>query len=162
MKNPIHTRSLMAVMLIAAMATSALAPLAEASHRQVRRVRGPVVERRVVVRSVAPRVVRYHRHAPYARYTVWRSPHGPAIAGFLGGLFLGATLAHAAPAGYAYWDPYCHESFVSLDLYYSHSLRHRHDHQVYVVEVPRGYHEGDFHYCDRCDQEYWGDEHECD
>jgi hypothetical protein len=162
MRTFFRTRRVMVVMLAAAMATGALAPLAEAGRRHERRYRGPVVERRVVVRPAYRRVVRAHRHVPYARYTVWRSHRGPVIAGFLGGLFLGATIANAAPVGYAYWDPYCHRSFGSLEVYYSHSHRHRHDGVVHVIEMPRGYHHDDAHYCDACDRDYWGDEHECD
>jgi hypothetical protein len=161
MKTILRLRRVMVGALIATMAIGALAPFAEAGHRKGRRYKGYTVERRVVVRP-AYRTVVARRPVPYARYTVWRSNRGPVIAGFLGGLFLGATIANAAPAGYAYWDPYCHRSFASLDVYYSHSYGHHHDRVVHVIEVPDRCDWNDVHYCDRCDEQYWGDDHECD
>src|SRR5262249_18665677 len=80
-----------------------------------------------------PTIVRY-RQPTYSTYVVRRSNAGPVFAGFLGGLFLGASLAHAAPAGYAYYDPYCHESFATLDVYYEHVPVHHHPSVVRVIE----------------------------
>ena len=47
---------------------------------------------------------------------------------------MGATLAHAAPAGYAYYDPYCHEDFATLEVYRSHLYHHHHPGIVRVIE----------------------------
>lgn len=106
------------------------------------------MERRVVLRE---------HHAPCGRYAVWRSSRGPAIAGFLGGLFLGATLSHAAPSGFVYWDPYCHRGFASLELYEEHCERHAHGAEIDVVEAPPG---GDLEY-GRWDRDR-SDERRCD
>lgn len=158
MKTLMKIRRPMAIAMLAILATASVAPFAEAGrkHRRYREVR---VERRVRPAYRSVRVVR----RPHASYTVWRrSSHGPVIAGFLGGLFLGATLANAAPHGFTYWDPYCHRGFASLEVYYSHCSNHRHERQIEVVEVPYGHDSRDVHYCDECDQEYWGDDHDCD
>lgn len=132
------------------------------------------VERQVVRREVRPvyrtRTVyrdayrpSYRHRSPYATYTVWRrGDSGAAFAGFVGGLFLGATLANAAPHGFAYYDPYCHDSFVSLNAYYSHCGHHHHARTVHVIEIPGGYDYDDYHYCDDCDDYYWGGDHDCD
>jgi len=137
MKLPRKVQRSLATTLLAVVAVGAIAPFAEASHRH-RRYRGPVyVERRVVVRPVY-RSVRVLRPAPYARYTVWHSGNGPVIAGFLGGLFLGATLTNAAPHGYVYWDPYCHRSFASLEVYDAHCRGSLHTEEIEVVEAPSG------------------------
>ena len=131
-----HARSRVQRIATAALLTSfvlgALAPAADAKPH--RRYRGPVIERRVVSRPVY-RQVRVVRR-PSARYTVWRSHRGPVIAGFLGGLFLGATLANAAPHGFVYWDSYCHRGFASLEVYDAHCRRHSHAHVIEVVEAP--------------------------
>jgi len=158
MKSLSNHRRWLAGLLFAVMATTLVAPLAEAGHRKWRRYRGPTYETRVV-REVYRSG---HGHAHHGTYTVWRSNAGPAIAGFVGGLFLGATLAHAAPAGYVYWDSYCHRSFASLDAYDSHSGRYHHTRTVRVIEIPNGYDWDDYHYCDDCDDHYWGDGHDCD
>jgi hypothetical protein len=141
--------------LLAVIVTGTLAPLAQA-HGRYRRYRGPVIERRVVVRPVY-RSVRVVRRVPYARYTVWRSGRGPVVAGFLGGLFLGATLANAAPHGYVYWDSYCHRGFASLELYDAHCRRHSHEHEIQVVEG-----DDDPPPCDDGDRGGWDDEDQDD
>ena len=153
---------LVGIVLMAVIVLGTVAPLAEAKHRH-RRYRPVVVERRVIVeRRPVYRSVRVVRHAPYARYAVWRSEGGPVFAGFLGGLFLGATLSNAAPHGFVYWDSYCHRGFASLELYDVHLHRHVHEPVIQVVEAPVGYHSVDLHSCRGCGEEYWGDEHECD
>jgi hypothetical protein len=117
-------------LVLAGILATTLAPAAEADRRSHRdRNHGH------------DRVVRYkrshHGHGHGSTYVVRRSNAGPVIAGFLGGLFLGATLANAAPAGYDYYDPYCHERFASLDRYHWHLRRHRHPKVIRVVEVRR-------------------------
>jgi hypothetical protein len=115
----------MAVVLVVAMMTAMVAPAAMADRDRGRRYKGG-----------------YHRsnHRSHGSvYVVRRSSAGPAIAGFLGGLFLGAALAHAAPAGYAYSDPYCEERFVSLEIYRSHLHRHHHPRVIRVVEIDGSY-----------------------
>lgn len=95
-------------------------------------------------RGYGTRVV-YRDLRPTSTYIVRRSSGaGPAIAGFLGGLFLGAALAHAAPTGYAYYDPYCHERFASLDVYRAHSHRFHHAGIVRVVAIDSGSYYGTY------------------
>ena len=91
-----------------------------------------------------------------------RSSEGPAIAGFLGGLFLGATLTHAAPDGYSYYDPYCHESFATLEIYRAHLRHYHHPNVVRVIELDNGeyahrYHDQHRRWDDR-DEGDWDDD----
>jgi len=144
-----HTRW-MAGLLLAALVMATVAPAAEADHRRSRRYkfRGPAYGTHVVTRY----------HSPGSVYIVRRSSAGPAIAGFLGGLFLGATLAHAAPDGFFYYDPYCDERFVSLEIYRTHLHHHHHPRIVRVIERDSGdwvhtwrYRDGDWHEWDERD-----------
>ncbi len=71
------------------------------------------------------------------------SDAGPAIAGFLGGLVLGAVLSNAQPAPppppvYEYFDPYCQERFGSLTAYESHLRYHDHPWVIDVVDAHSG------------------------
>jgi len=132
----------MAGAMTAAIVLATVAPAAQADHWRGRRYKG--VE---PVYGPAPRY-----YSPSSVYVVRHSSAGPAIAGFLGGLFLGATLAHAAPAGYVYYDPYCDEDFVSLDVYRAHLRHHHHGRIVRVIERDSGecvhtynYYDGGWH-----------------
>lgn len=120
----------MAGALLAALVTAVLAPAVQADHKKKRRYKYvvPVRETRGVT----------HYHSPRSVYVVRRSSAGPVIAGFLGGVFLGATLANAAPAGFTYYDPYCDQRFVSLEVYGTHLHRHHHPGIVRVIEVESG------------------------
>ena len=153
MKPTMKQTRWMAGLLGVALVSAMVAPAAQADHRRVRRYKGwPSYNTRVVTRYYSPGSV----------YVVRRSSAGPAIAGFLGGLFLGATLAHAAPAGYVYYDSYCDERFVSLEIYRAHLHRHHHPRVVRVVECDSGdwvntyrYDDGDWR---RCDDGDWDDD----
>jgi len=127
---------LIATSLLAALALGLLAPVAEASHKRWDgrgRWDGPA------------RVIRYKGWAPVryttrSEYVVRRSDNGAIVAGFLGGLFLGAVLANQAPQGMVYYDPSCGRSFASLDVYDSYCrYYHRYPGVVRVVEVYPGY-----------------------
>jgi hypothetical protein len=124
-----HTRWT-AGLLLAAVVMTTVAPAARADRGRGPRYKngGPVCATRVVTRYQSPGSV----------YIVRRSSAGPAIAGFLGGLFLGATLAHAAPAGFSYYDSYCDERFVSLEIYRAHLRHHRHPRIVRVIALDTG------------------------
>ena len=137
-----HKRWLASV-LVAALSVAFLAPAADAGQRG-RRYRGgghrggDYCAVRVVRQVYAPaRTIRY-AHSPYSTYVVRRSSAGPVIAGFLGGLFLGAAIANAAPAGYQYYDSYCHESFATLEIYHSHLRYHHHPRIVRVIAADSG------------------------
>jgi len=121
----------MAAVLLAAIVVAGIAPAAHADHH----VRYKDDGRRWEHRGEGGR---YYYRSPGATYTVRRSSAGPAIAGFLGGLFLGATLAHAAPDGYTYYDPYCHESFATLEVYRAHLYHCHHPSVVRVIELDNG------------------------
>jgi hypothetical protein len=128
-----HRRRVVTGVLQIAVLAATLAPAAEARRRGHDRYKpGPYREVKVV------------RHAPHrghghgSVYVVRRSSAGPVIAGFLGGLFLGATLANAAPSGYEYYDPYCDADFASLEIYHAHLRRHHHPQVVRVIEVETG------------------------
>jgi len=111
------------VLLAVALATALLVPAAEAGRR------GP--HRRAL------------RHGPVF---VERHSDAGVVFGFLGGLVLGTVIANAqAPAGgraygrgYAYYDPYCRETFASLEGYEVHLVRHRHPCTAEVVDVRGG------------------------
>jgi hypothetical protein len=109
-------------LLLVAVATTTLAPMAEAGRRGRSRWkdRDSYCETREVRQVYAPRRARYKRSQGYSSYRVVRSDAGPIIAGFVGGLFLGATLANAAPAGYEYYDPYCNTEYSNLRTYNAH------------------------------------------
>ena len=139
--------------LVAAIVLATVAPAAHADRR----------DRRYKGRDAAYRThVDKRHHGPGSVYVVRRSNAGPAIAGFLGGLFLGATLAHAAPDGFSYHDPYCERSFVSLEIYRTHLRSHRHPRVVRVIERDSGhcvetwrYRDGGWHDWDERD---WDDD----
>jgi hypothetical protein len=130
MNLSIRSRRCVTGVLLAAVVLAAVAPAAQADRRGERRYKNvrPAYSTRVVTRS----------HSPGSVYIVRRSSAGPAIAGFLGGLFLGAALAHAAPDGFSYYDPYCDERFVSLEVYRGHLHRHHHPRIVRVIELDTG------------------------
>lgn len=130
MNRSIYHTPRIAALMLAALLLAGLAPMARADHDHGRRYKGEDWKRRQVVE--AP----YWRHG--SAYTVRRSSAGPAIAGFLGGLFLGATLSHAAPAGYSYYDPYCDERFATLEIYRAHLHHHHHAAVVRVIESNSG------------------------
>jgi hypothetical protein len=140
--NPsIHLRRWTTGVVLAAIVLATVAPAAQADHRRVRRYKYPAYETRVVTRYYNPGSV----------YVVRRSSAGPAIAGFLGGLFLGATLARSAPDGFCYYDPYCDERFVSLEIYRGHLHHYHHPRIVRVVAIDSGecvqsyrYHDGEW------------------
>ena len=136
MKPSIRFTRWMTAALVAAIVLATVAPAAQADRRH-RRYKG----------GYQTRVV-HRQHGSGSVYIVRRSGAGPAIAGFLGGLFLGATLAHAAPAGYLYHDPYCDESFVSLEIYRSHLHSHHHPRVVRVLERDSGDCVRTYHYSD--------------
>jgi hypothetical protein len=140
MKSGLRQERVLAIVMLAAMAIATFAPAALAD-RGGRRYKGdgPVVHSRVITRGYRPSYGYAPRYGPGSVYIVRRSSSaGPAIAGFLGGLFLGATLANAAPRGYDYYDPYCNESFISLGAYRQHLYLHHHPSIVRVIEVGSG------------------------
>lgn len=124
----------MAMALVASLALATIAPAAEAGRRYKSNKRGHG-------RTKVVKVVRYAQPAP--RVIVHRHSDGDGFATFIGGLFLGAAISHIAhEASYAddaggnyYWDPYCHERFVSLEIYHRHFRHHRHPRVVRVVTV---------------------------
>lgn len=152
MRTLMRPTSWMAVLLLAALVTAIAAPAAQADRGRRYKIKG---------RSCATHVVTGH-HGPGSVYVVRRSNAGPAIAGFLGGLFLGATLAHAAPAGFVYYDSYCDERFATLEVYRTHLRYHRHPRVVRVIERDTGdcvhvwhYRDGGWHDWDERD---WDDD----
>lgn len=157
MKRPIRFLRWMAAAGAAVVVLATFAPAADAAR--ARRHKGPGS-------SITTRVVT-HGHGPGSVYVVRRSGAGPAIAGFLGGLFLGATLSHAAPAGFVYHDPFCDQGFVSLEIYRTHLRHHRHPRIVRVLARDSGdclrmcyYRNGTWHDWDEhdWDEREWDDD----
>lgn len=134
----------MAGLMVAALSLALIAPAAQAHTARHHRYKGPVVrEKRIVRYRPAPRRVVYiHRHDSVI----------PVLASFLGGLVIGAAVAHADdPGDYVYYDPYCRHRFVSLDAYLDDYSMHRYHHPrvVQVISIRTGecvdsyrYHEG--------------------
>jgi hypothetical protein len=143
-----HHHRLIAGTLLATLAVSTLAPAAFAGRGgdatwKVRRQERPVFAGRVAY--TPQRVVEFRHHS--------HGGGGSTLAGFLGGIAVGAILTSAAqshasshvecapqpvysappqvscPAPveeYSFEDPFCRERFSSLDLYMSHVRRHGH------------------------------------
>ena len=149
---------MLAASLVAGLALGALAPAADAGHAYGK-------QRKWKRYEYGPPVVERVAYAPAPVVEVHGSSCGvPVLAGFIGGVALGAVLSSAAhpapppgygppppaycpppaeycpePAAYAYWDPYCHARFASLDLYLAH-LRHEcgHPRIARVVNLSSG------------------------
>jgi len=133
-------------LLLACFTLTAAAPAAEAKGKESKRYKIHSVS---VHRAHGPQRVHrgaWHRHRPSRVVEIRRSSELPALAGFLGGLLVGAVItqassAHdyaAAPPAYDYYDPYCRVSFGSLEAYQDHLGRHRHPGVVRVIEVETG------------------------
>lgn len=139
-------RRLVAGALLAAVVLASFAPAAQAGQGW-----GSSMKHRRDGRG--PHVFASASYSPRPFYVVHRSSPSalPLIAGFIGGLALGATL-HSPPAyaepvsrdcvpepAYYYYDPYCDERFSSLDIYLSH-LHHggRHPGIVRVIDAGTG------------------------
>jgi hypothetical protein len=103
---------------------------------------------RVIVRDRSYRPV-YRNHS---------SGVAPALLGFVGGLIVGSTIQHHetvvrhdtyihhdCPPPHVvytprndYYDPYCHETFSSLDEYYDHTCRYDHPRVAQIIDVRSG------------------------
>lgn len=124
-----------AAALAASLTLGGFAPaaLADRGGRVRYKYRGPACNTSTVQYNCAPSRVYIER----------RSSVAPALVGFLGGLVVGSAL-HSHPTyasvsvGNDYWDPYCHESFASLDAYYGHVRHVHHPRVVRVIEVRSG------------------------
>lgn len=150
MKTMAIQRRWLAGLLIAGTALAATAPLAEAGHAYGRRYRGPAHETRVVRGAYGCD----GGYAPRRTYIARRSSSGPALAGFFGGLVLGAALADRASSDVVYRDPYCHEDFSSLEIYASHCRSYHHPRTWSVIEVNGDHEGGRDRYDDRYDRRY--------
>lgn len=120
-------------LLLVVLAGASLAPAAMADRDHVRhRHGGPVFRGGGVVRVVQRGPCFIERHS-----------EAGAIAGFIGGLVLGSVLSSAPPPPppppvYEYYDPYCRESFDTIEAYDEHLYHHRHPRRAEVVEVHSG------------------------
>jgi hypothetical protein len=125
--RPIGNRAL-AVLLLVALASAALAPTALADSR-ARYKRGRPAGHGVV------RVV--HRGPTF----IERHSDAGALVGFIGGLVAGSILSSTPPPpppAYEYYDPYCHRHFVTFEAYDEHLCYHRHPRTIEVIEVHSG------------------------
>lgn len=134
MKSLLKDRRVAATLMLGVIAAALIAPAAEAGHGYGHRRW-----------KSGPREVRYVQPAPVPHYA-YRHHHSdaaPLFAGLVGGLILGSVLSNSQPAvhaGYSYWDPYCDESFGSLEIYRSHVRHCSHPRVVRVIEVSNGRH----------------------
>lgn len=156
MKRLLQIRRAAATLMLVVIATTFVAPLAEAGNGRGngngrRWKHAPVV--REVHHSYPARPA---RHVTYVRR---HSDAGPILAGIVGGLVLGAVLSNAQTsvhANYSYWDPYCEESYGSLERYRSHSRGCDHPQVVRVIEVSSGDYVRDVCWRDNAWREYDG------
>jgi len=116
------------VLLLVALASASLAPAAMADRDHARYKRGGQVFRGRSVVRVA------HRGPCF----IERHSEAGTIAGFIGGLVLGSVLSSAPPPVYEYYDPYCRESFDTIEAYDEHLYYHRHPRRAEVIEVHSG------------------------
>jgi hypothetical protein len=152
MSTTTNGRRAVAALMLAALVTAMVAPAAEAGHRRYKHKHKRAKSRVVVV------------HEQPARVVVRESSVAPVIA-FLGGLVIGASVAHAShPAEYSYYDPYCDTRYTSLEVYHTHFRHHRHPRTVRVIHVASGrcvdtyrYHDGHWYGRDRWDSR-WDDD----
>ncbi len=152
MHNLLDPRRMVATLVLGALATTLVAPVAEAGHDRGRHRRWKHVrEVRCDVRPAPVSHVTYvHRH----------SDAGPIPAGIVGGLVLGAALSNAQPAvhaSYSYWDPYCEVSYGSLERARSHFRGCDHPRVVRVIEVRSGDYVRDLCWRDSAWREYHGE-----
>ena len=129
-----------AALLLVAFAVATAAPAAEANQSGGRRYKGD---------PHGVRVVRTF-HRPARVIEVRRSSDDfSALAGFFGGLVVGAILSGASDRDHdwcarpaesecTYYDPYCHERFASLEVYRSHLGWHDHPGIVRVIDSGSG------------------------
>jgi len=152
MKRISNPKGLVAALLLVAFAVATVAPAAEANHSYGRRYRGD---------PCGVRVVRtFHRSARVIE--VRRSSSDfQALAGFLGGVAVGAILSGAAERDrhyhhycasppepqYDYYDPYCGEHFASLDACASHFRYSSHPRIVRVLDYGTGACIHTYQYC---------------
>jgi hypothetical protein len=135
-----NLRSATVGLLLAALVVAAIAPAADAGRKY--RYKGHDKHRRHHVERVVyqPSTVVYHH-----------SSAGPALA-FIGGVVLGAVIsnAHHATAVYAddyyFYDTYCSQRFVSLEVYYGHLSHHHHPNVVRVFHAGTGHWVDTVHY----------------
>ena len=119
-------------LVLAALAVAVLSPAAHAgSGRRYKRSSN----------YCPPPATRHVHHAPSrVVYYERSSDAAPLFAGLIGGLVIGAALAHAAPPppAHYYWDPYCDARFGSVTVYHSHFRHHHHPRVLRVISVESG------------------------
>ena len=134
-------------MILAAFATTAVSPSAEAAHRRYKGA--DTYSPPPASHGYAPRRVVYiERHSDAA----------PLFAGLIGGLVLGSVLAqssapaHAVAPAYYYWDPYGQVRYEALPAYDSRYCYHEHPRVLRVISAETGACVGTYHW-------YHGDWH---
>jgi hypothetical protein len=144
--SPIN-RKVMAFMAVLILALGTIAPFAEA---------GNAYGRRWKKKGRNVRVVRVERSYPSHTYIVRRSDNfGPVLAGFVGGLILGAVLTDRASGHAVYRDPYCDRPFYSRASFDDHCRTYHRSREVRVVQYSssqdyyddcdrHGYYEGEY------------------
>jgi hypothetical protein len=95
---------------------------------------------RVAHRTHRP-AVRYHSSHPWYRGTRsivvddCRFYFHTGFQVYVGGIALDFEITNYPPYGYAYYDPYCGETFVTLEAYGAHRRHHRHHAALTLVPV---------------------------
>jgi hypothetical protein len=92
-----------------------------------------------------------------SRVIVHENSAVPALAGFIGGLVIGSAIhshpvyvaaAQPCPVAYSYFDPYCGQSFVSLDAYADYWRGYDHPMMVRVVDMRSGQYVNTLRFCE--------------
>jgi hypothetical protein len=98
--------------------------------------------------------VTIHRSYPSGGYSYRRSSNaGPVLAGFFGGLLLGAVLTNHSSGQVVYRDPYCDRDFYSRQAFVDHCNTYHRSREVRIVRYSSGR-----DYYDACrDRGYYND-----
>lgn len=111
MQKWMRNRRVVGTLMLGVMAAALVAPAAQAGSRRTGSFAGYRVSSEPVRSQVS-----YRNHSSGA---------GPLIAGLIGGIVIGSIISNSSShasveTGYSYYDPYCEESYGSLDSYRSH------------------------------------------
>jgi len=136
-------RKVLAGMAVTILALATVAPFAEAGTYRRRTSNSDYYRGPVVIQRSYPSGGRYYRSG---------SNVGPVLAGFFGGLLLGAVLTNRSNQ-VVYRDPYCDRDFYSRQAFVDHCNTYHRSREVRIVH----YSSGRQYYDDCQDRGYYGD-----
>src|SRR5215475_9255333 len=137
-------RKVLAGMAVTILALATVAPFAEAGTYRRRTSNSDYYRGPVVIQRSYPSYGRYYYRS--------QSNVGPVLAGFFGGLLLGAVLTNRSNQ-VVYRDPYCDRDFYSRQAFIDHCNTYHRARQVRIVH----YSSGRQYYDDCQERGYYGD-----